>query len=705
MPKLPTYTASLEGGVISGGRRAEAEDGIGRALVGLGHAGQAEAAAYQAQREKDAKEAERLRKEQEAEARRSAAIRGHAVVAKGRNDFLTYLNEADKTSQADMPDVVSSFNKAFDDFKGKALENESHPEGRQLLDTDLENLRASLVDNAMRMQAGRAGRAAADAVKGVFQENMIAVQKAPEQLDVMLAQQDELIARLDFPGLTDAQRHKLKEDQRYQLGGAAIGAIVAGANTSAQARAIKEDLEKNPRWQQRLTGQQYAHAMNALTTDIKQYERAERAEYRLRVAERVAERAAGVANGLSVQEAGGDPKLTAAIVNAEAMGKARTEIKSVPFSDMVGMLKDAETKLMTPGGFKGDVDYLQAVQAAAAERMRAMKADPAGYTIQNSNPAKKAYDAMNESNFSPESVRRYAAVAAEAQRDLGGPTHSVKLLPKQLVDQVVSEVAGLPPEQAANRMEALQKQFGPLWTEVLGEMRGKVPAGVSTLGRLSSVEDSRVRVDLASALKDGKDLRKNLLDADAKEVDARVDEGLQPYARVVSQAGPGAQMMLAEELAAAKALSYKYTAQGASPGAAAKRAVNDLVFSRYDVADTYLAPKGALSLSQKESARVMRNTPADQFPEAVGGDPSVSSKYRREANKAAAELGYWANVTDLSTGKLGIEWRYSDGTPVMLQGGERVRLLFDDLKALPTAPRRGALPRDFSQTSGGATVR
>lgn len=704
MPKLPTYTASLEGGAVSGGRRAEAEDGIGKALVGMGRAVQGEADAYMAQREKDTKEAERLRKEQEADARRNAAIRGSAVVAKGRNDFLTYLNEADKTPQADMPNVVSSFNQAFDDFKNKALENENHPEGRQLLDTDLENLRAGLVDNAMRMQAGRAGRAAADSVKGVFQENMIAVQKAPEQLGAMLAQQEELIARLDFPGLTDAQRQKLKEDQRYLLGGAAIGSIVAGASTSAQARAIKADLEKNPLWQQRLTGQQYAHAMNALTTDIKQYEKSERAEYRAQLAERVAERAAGVANGLTAREAGGDPKLAAAIANAEAMGNARTAIKSVPFTDMVAMVRDAEAKLMTPGGFKGDAAYLQAVQAAAAERMRAIKEDPAGYTIQNSNPAKKAFDAMSDSNFSPESVRRYAAVAAGAQRDLGGPIHSVKLLPKQMTDQVVSEIASLPPEQAANRMESLQKQFGPLWTEVLGEMRGKVPAGVSTLGRLTSVEDSRVRVDLASAIKD-KDLRKNLLDTDAKEVDARVDEGLQPYARVVSQAGSGAQMMLSEELAAAKALSYKYVSQGASPSAAAKKAVNDLIFNRYDVGDTFLAPKGVLSLAQRQAAKIMQETPADQFPEAAGGDPSVSSKYRRDANRAAADLGYWANVTDLSSGKLGIEWRYGDGTPVLLQGGEKVRLLFDELKNLPTAPRKGALPRDFTQTPGGATTR
>jgi hypothetical protein len=325
--------------------------------------------------------------------------------------------------------------------------------------------------------------------------------------------------------------------------------------------------------------------------------------------------------------------------------------------------------------------------------------------VQNSNPTKKAFEAMVSSEFAPEAVRRYQTVATEAQRELGGPAHTPRLLPKSLVDQTVAEVAGLPPEKAANRMEGLQKRFGPMWTEVLAEMSGKLAPGYATIGRLTAPEDSRVRTDLAAALKAGPDLRKNLLDTDAKDVDRRVEEALQPYSKLVAQAGPGAQMVLREELAAARALAYQAVVKGDDPSSAAKKATNALVFDRYDIGDTYLAPKGAMGLTQREVSRIMRDTPATAFPKAAGGDAALSDDYRREAKRREAVRGYWANVTDVSTGRLGVEWRTGEGAPVILNSGERVRLFFDDLKSLPPAPRRGAIPPALESTPGGAAVR
>lgn len=709
MPKLPTYSANIQAGAISGGRRAGPEDTGVVDLIptvrAVQQAGDQLTDQIVTQREREQREMERLRREQEAKAGRDAALRGAKVVAFGRNQFVDYINQASQKPMEVLPDVVADFNEKFEDFRNKALEQEEHPEGRQRLEIDLEQMRGGLIDNAMRLQAQRAGIAASSSMRDVFSQNAIVVQKDPTQLEALIGQERKLIADLNIPGLTDAQRERLYEDRRHVLPGAAIGARIAAVQNSRQATALKQELEGNKRWQELLSGEQYARAMNDLTKDIRNFQKAERAAYVEQVRERINEAAAGIPNGLSAREAGGDPKLARAISGALAIGKARQDIKSLPANEVAVIVQKALTQLATPGDYTQDRAYAEAVLAADNERRRALAQDSAGYAIQNVTPVKQAYEAMVNSQFDPKAVSRYAAVSAEAQRDLGGPGFSARLLPKSQVDQVLAEVGSLPPEQVANRMESLQKQYGPLWGEILSQMGGKLPPGYSTLGRLSAPTDYLTRTTLADALKAGPDLRKNLLETDAKDVDRRVEEAMLPYSRIVSQAGAPAQIVLREETAAAKALAYQMVARGQSPNEAAKNAANALIFDRYDTGETFLAPKGMLGQAQREAARLMRETPVDAFPKAAGGDAALSDQYRREANKREAERGFWANVTDTASGKLGIEWRNSDGTPVVLDSGERVRLFFDDLRNLPPPPRRGALPRGTSATQGGAAAR
>lgn len=709
MPKLPTYSANIQAGAISGGRRAGPEDtgvvDLIPAVREVQRVGDQLTEQIVTQREREQREMERLRKEAEAKAEREAALRRGQIIANGHNQFLDYLNQSAQLPFDQMPDIVADFNQKFTDFSNKALEQETDPTARQELEIALSRMRVSLVDNAMRDQSRRAGVHASSALRDVFSQNTIAVQKNPALLEQLLENEKKLIGDLKLPGLTYAQTQALYEDRRHVLPGAAIGARIAAVQNSRQATALKQELESNKRWQELLSGEQYARAMNELTKDIRTFQNAERAAYVERVRERIHEAAAGIPNGLSLREAGGDPKLARAISGALAIGKARQDIKSLPFNEMVKVMQEAQTKLATPGDYTADRAYAEAVQAAVTERMRALTQDPAGYAIQNVTPVKQAYEAMVNSQFDPKAVSRYAAVSAEAQRDLGGPGFSARLLPKAQVDQVLAEVSSLPPEQVANRMESLQKQYGPLWGEILSQMGGKLPPGYSTLGRLSAPTDSLTRTTLADALKAGPDLRKNLLETDAKDVDRRVEEAMLPYSRIVSQAGAAAQIVLREETAAAKALAYQMVARGQSPNEAAKNAANALIFDRYDTGETFLAPKGMLGQAQREAARLMRETPVDAFPKAAGGDAALSDQYRREANKREAERGFWANVTDTASGKLGIEWRNSDGTPVILDSGERVRLFFDDLRNLPPPPRRGALPRGTSATQGGAAVR
>lgn len=706
MPKLPTYSANIQGGGASGGRRATVDDTGFVDMIPAVREVQRAAGQITDQivteREREAREAERLRKEQEAKTEREAALRRAQVIADGTNQFLDYQNQAAQKPFNEMPDMVADFNQKFDDFRNKAVEQETDPIARQELEIGLSRMRAGLIDNAMRAQSQRAGVAASSALRDVFSNNAIAVQKNPALLEQLLENEKKLIGDLKLPGLTYAQTQALYEDRRHVLPGAAVGARIAAVNTSRDAKALKAELEGNKRWQELLSGEQYARALNTLTKDIKTFANAERAAYVERVRERISEAAAGIPNGLSLREAGGDPGLTRAINSALAIGGAREAIKGVPFNDMLTMVRDAQNKLATPGNYTADRAYAEAVQAAATERMRALTQDPAGYAVQTVGPVKKAYDAMVKSNFNPQSVSRYATITKEAQQSLGGPGFQTRLLPQSQIDQVTAEISSLPPEQVANRMESLRKQYGPLWGEVLQQGYGKLPPGYTTLGRLDGAQHTHTRFELVNALKAGKDLRKNIPDADAKDVDNQVEQRMAPYSRVLAHAGPGSQRVLAEEYAAARALAYQYVAQGDNPATAARKAADNLLFNHYDTADTFIAPKGLLGAAQREANKIMRQTQDGEFLPAPGSDPALSEDYRRRAMADMARRGYWVNFTDGD--RLGIEWVSANGNSVVLGEGEPVRLFFDDLKNMPNAPRRGSVPRGFTQTPGGAAM-
>lgn len=711
MPRLPTFTANIQPGAIAGGRRAGPEDlaaditPVGRALQQGGDVLLATELGRRQEAEQQRREAERLRLQQEAKAERDGAIRRAEVTSRGTNEFLTYINDLGQKPISEVPDVVTKFNADFDTFRDKALANETDPNTQRMLAIDLDRMRNGLLDNTMRMQAQRAGIAAQSAVKSVFEQNEIIVQKDPAQLERLLREESRLIDQLNFPGLTPAQTEQLRKERQFVLPGAALTARMNMVTDSRSAKALKNELETNKRWQELLSGEQYGRALNAVNKDIRQFEGAERAARREVVQDRVMERAAGIPNGLSEREAGGDPRLLEAIRRANNMGKAREEIRSMPFTDLMATLKTANEQLMTPGGFRGDSAYLEAVMQAANERNRALREDPAGYAVQNHSAARKAYDAMVQANFAPETVRRYSTAVVEAQRELGGPAFTPRALPKALVDQTVADINNLPPEQAANRMEALRQQFGPMWGQVLGEMHGRINPGYATVGRLTAPSDALPRAELVGALRAGPDLRKNLSEVDVKTADAKIDSAMAPYLRVASQAGFGAQAVVREELAAARALAYSYVAKGVSPNDAARRAADTLIYNRYDMGETFSAPKGMLGSAQREANRIMRATPASAFMPAADESGLLSEGYRQEANRSQAMRGFWANVTDSATGKMGIEWRSAQGEPVILKSGERVRLFFDDLKALPPAAPRGALSGRTTETPGGAAVR
>lgn len=704
MPNIRPYEQQTGASGQIPGRTATADDfggQIGESLYGLGQAGIRAVKEVQAEDERRRVEQERLRNKQ----KQDELLKGQVEIAKGRSQWLLWLDEESKKAPADAAGFTKRFNDEFTKYKDAALDSMTLPETKTAYEASLEGLRATLLDNAVRFESGARAQAKVNSVREGFAANENAVRADPALLPDVLAQDKQLLASMTG-ALPAAKLDELAIERSQKIYGAtadgSLSALIAERHTPG-LRSFLENL-KTGDWKNRLSAPDYERVLSQTQQAIRVLESADAQALRDLVAERVRERASGTNNGLSVAEAAGDPKAARAITSAIEIGDARNAVKSVPFSEMVALANGAQERLATSGNYDADASYAEALGQAIRERAQAFAADPAGYTIQNVPAVAQAFQAMRDAQFSPDAVADYRTRALSAQKDLGAPHQLPKLLPKSMTDMLVAEISSLPAEQVADRMEVLQKQYAPMWGEVLGELQAaKVRPEYVTLGRLTDPRQAHVRVALAEALKSDEIIRKNLAETDAKDIDAAVEAAMQPYARTLAHLGANGQAALRGEIRSAQQLAYLYRMQGASVNDAAKKAANGLIFDYYDTEGSYLAPKGKMGLAESNARHVMRTTPIENFPEAAGGDANLSPEYRRKAEYNAAQRGHWVNVTDPVGGRLGIEWLKEDGTPVILKDGTRVRLYFDDLTALPLRQSRGR-EGYYSETPGGAVT-
>lgn len=699
MPAIRPYEQQIPASGSIPGRAATGEDfggAIGEAVQQFGATGVRLGAAINEDRRLAE---ERLLNKKKQDELLTASVE----IAKGRSQWQEWMVKAQQEAPADGSGLTAKFNEEFTKYADKALEAVTLPESKLKYKAELENLRASLLDNAIRYEGTARASAQVNSVRVGFAANENSVRASPTMRLEVLDQETQMIAGLT--GIGAAKRDELMIQRRQVISDAAVeGSITALMETkSAQAlRNYRDHLLTSAEWKKDMSPQGYERALNHLAQTADAFARADQQAVQDLVMERVRERASGVNNGLSPAEAGGDPRLARAIPSAIEIGNARNAVRTASYTDLVTMVNGANQRLTTSGNFDADAAYAEALTKAAQERMQALKEDPAGYVLRNVPAVADAYQKMRDANFSPESVNRYKTLMRSTQQDMGAPWQTPRLIQKAEVDTIAAQLGSAAPEQVADQMEALKKQYGTMWMEVMGELHtgGKVRPEYLTLGRLDSAADAWVRVDLAEALKSDETIKKNLPEGTAKDIDGRVETAFQPYARSLAWSGAAGQTVLAGEMQSAKQLAYYYSQRGMSAGDAAKKASNALIFDRYDVADTYLAPKGQLSRAQTEAARIMRETPATAFPAAAGGDAALSEDYRRNAERSDAQRGLWVNVTDTESGKFGIEWRKSDGVqPVILNDGKRVRIFFDDLKNTPPpTTQSGRWPNGIPRT-------
>lgn len=368
---------------------------------------------------------------------------------------------------------------------------------------------------------------------------------------------------------------------------------------------------------------------------------------------------------------------------AEAQGKVGATIAGQSFAEDTATLAAIAAR-RSGGTDKVQLEIDDLTERAIGEKRKALLKDPAGYALAVS--PRIAADLASED---PAVAARGRAGLRQVQADQGVPAWRQRVLPEAAAHEEVARFKGLPPEQWADRIEALARQYGADFGGAMADMvRAGLPAEAQVLAVLDRPTDAAARKDLARAIQTTRKTLEDSLPEGVKkaDIDEAVAGELAPLARSLTAGGAGVEAVAAARNAA-ELLARLYTVGGEKPGVAAKRAAA-AIQDRYDFRDDWRAPKGLGDTMQVLARRALEGLSADTIappPPAAGEPAGFTPEQRAAAGLSAAKRGRW--VTN-ERGD-GLVLLYPNGTRVLRPDGSRVELRFDEWAYGPFYSRRG----------------
>ena len=344
-----------------------------------------------------------------------------------------------------------------------------------------------------------------------------------------------------------------------------------------------------------------------------------------------------------------------------------------------------------------------AFDRAIVEKRRALLADPHGYATMN-DPAVRA---MAEADAP---IQQVAAASLEAQRRMGVPEGSRRILNNSQVAQFAETLRITGPETAdlTPRLNALAEQFGPLWGRAYGELvqHGKVAWPVQALVGMTAPQQAEGRANLQAALRfvaeRGPEALDKLIPADErKTIPAEVETALGDFAEATRH-HPGGAGFRATVQAAVDLQTRWYAKNGLKAADAAARAYQDVIGARWDAAGddgsgffgrtpTMLVPKGQAGAIETALDRTRAAIKApDLAPLADPLNPGATEQQRRDATLAAARRGIWINNADASGAVLKGRTPSGGIIDILDSQGRPIQMSFRDAAAQPAAAPRPA---------------
>jgi hypothetical protein len=676
MPKIALYNSKEELRVPGGGLSTPAAFGGGTGIAG--HAISQVADFFQQRAERD------------------QVNDINTSMAKVRGEWIEHLSKKSEEAAAGAPDFTKGIVDEYDAAMEKMRSERSLPKHlADRLTAEQEQFKAQLIGRATAFEAGsRAAKRRDDAI-GYKTGISRTVFNDPAMFQTELERVDDALTGFGLKGDAHAA---LSRDLKTDLAQNTVRGLINRGNLEGARAALKGGPIS-----EFIDGDLASQLEKGIDQEQRRLDAEARAEADRRRGAAVAEVgvlqqdvfAAIQVNGKSPDEgrlrqaytvAYGDKpemaaRLTAQIDNAKNFYTVSKGVAFTSPSEDAATIADLRTKASGQNAAQvaGQMATMQQVVAA---KYREINADPFAYVVRNDPQIQQM---LTEGAQNPEMFRRGLARANELQARLGVQEWNRSYLGATAATQMAASIASAPPEQAANEIENLRQRYGGYFPAVVAELEAaKLPPTFVTIARMDRPEDSVPRVNLAIANQVGVETLKKSIgnETRVKAVTDRVSSNIEEYAPALARQGTYASRTLAADVQSVKNLALLYVTQGESENAAADRAYNEVIGSRYDFDKTWLAPKGLGSKVRADTDAIISNLSPSDFAPEKGGDPALSEDYRRNAAlQEARRNGFWINTP----GGDGLILATPRG-PVVKADGQPVTLLFKDVGKTPRAP-------------------
>jgi hypothetical protein len=610
---------------------------------------------------------EKFEQAQERRREERAAVAANQEEMDARSYWMTQLQERKKNAPAGAEGFTEQALKDYDADLNERIARAQTPTSKAWLRQRLAQARLGVQQDAMAFEAQSLGDLKIDGLNRGRDAARTAAQFRPSDFEQILEGQ---LTATAASGLPDQQRLERAAEDRAAIAEAAVSGLVS----RDPRRALKElenETSEVPSVQA-LTFEARQRQRNAAEAEIRRLEAERKArdtEAKQAMTEHFRDMYVAAQQGLSV-EPPAKGLLVALYGEREGLQRYQTGQKLAVLSQDVAKANQLTSdeliqSLATykPQQVEGAAEQAQMQQAYAASVNgildRRVK-DPAGYLLQTSTAAQRAWEAMAAD---PEQASSYVAIVRAEKERLGIPGQA--LLPDSYVSAVADEIAGLPAERMADRLEQESQRWGTAWATVYGQLAAELPDTAAVIG-------SGIPKAAGTALASMARLKSSELQAllptstTMKDVDTQVAVEFEDFRRSMPAE---AARTVGATLDAAKRLTIKYMGDGVSLGSAAQRAYRDLVTSQYDLRSlrgaTMRIPQ-SVNVDAVEAAAQAQLTSFQVDSSMVTVPPGAALSQEEYASRLSAAIrdrGYW--LTNPSSTGLRL---YLDGQPVERRG-------------------------------------
>jgi len=678
MANINQYDQQITPSGAIGGRDATAADmGFGQGVTALGQ-GLGEYAQIKFKQEEE-----------------DAQFKAAQAYQDGVTTWKTYLDREKNNLPQDpqqaldyVKGMTDRFNESYGQWAQDQVAAMPTKRSQQTLMTHLAGLKGSMIDNVMRTQAMETGRLTKSILGDKLSANETMVLSDPTSRDMAIQAENVMI---DASALQPWQKQEWKQERKTALWDASLqGSVLAfqTAGMSAPTSAIREFrdhlLNAKDDYQGNVSPRAFVGAVHSLNSMLATRETADEKLLLDGLKERMAERQAGIPNGLNPGEADfiKDPvaksRAVKEIQTANVAGQALEDVKAAGFDDLQNMVAADRAALNVPGSFTQDHTVAAARLSAIQTRMKQEADDFAGYAMQTSPAVATAFDRMQKGNFKPEDVQNYATMVTAEQQRLN-PYRPTTLLPSSQADALAGEIQkrianGNAPGEVISAEAA---KWGKYWPQVFGQVGAKLPPDSFNIGAGMRPADANFLATL-STLKP-EEIKRGVDQSQLVGVEATVAKKYGAFTASMSGL-PGGDDIVGKVMASNEKLVYGFMRQGMSVNDAVDRAYDALVGHKYQFNGNLRVPAGQDAGAMGSGAsQILKRI--DQVPIIVPPAPGVAP----DAAKAQwvsdiKSNGVWFTNADETGAALYVRDRTGVYTSVRTTNGQPVEYTWGKLK-------------------------